>query len=69
MTSEAAVIIVVVVLLSLLVIVAVAIVTLADFDLYKAFLNRFISKEAPRFTPVTTKNVNSWLARAKSRIE
>ena len=41
MTSEAAVIIAVVVLLSLFVIVAVAVVSLADFDLYRAFLNRF----------------------------
>ena len=39
MTSEAAVIIAVVVLLSLFVIVAV--ISLADFDLYQAFLNRF----------------------------
>ena len=37
MTSEAAVIIAVVVLLSLFVTVAVAVVSLADFDLYKAF--------------------------------
>ena len=37
MTSEAAVIIDVVVLLSLFVTVAVAVVSLADFDLYKAF--------------------------------
>ena len=36
MTSEAADVV-----LSLFVIVAVAVVTLADFDLYKAFLNRF----------------------------
>ena len=41
MTSEAAEIIAVLVLLSLFVIVAVAVVSLADFDLYKAFLNRF----------------------------
>ena len=63
MTSEAAVIIAVVVLLSLFVIVAVAVVTLADFDLYKAFLNRFQFKKAPRFTFLTTKNVNSCWAR------
>ena len=37
MTSEAAVIIAVVVLLSLFVTVAVADVSLADFDLHKAF--------------------------------
>ena len=36
-TSEAAVIIAVVVLLSLFVTVAVAVVSLADFDFYKAF--------------------------------
>ena len=37
MTLEAAVIITVVVLLSFFVTVAVAVVSLADFDLYKAF--------------------------------
>ena len=37
MTSEAAVMIAVVVLLSLFVTVAVAVVSFADFDLYKAF--------------------------------
>ena len=41
MTSEAAVIIAVFVLLSLFVTVAVAVVSLADFDLYKAVLNKF----------------------------
>ena len=37
MSSEAAVITAIVVMLSFLVIFAVALVTLADFDLYKAF--------------------------------
>ena len=40
MSSEAAAIIAVIVLFSLFVVVAVAVVTLADFYLYKAFLNR-----------------------------
>ena len=63
MTSEAAVIIAVLVLLSLFVTVAVAVVSLADFDLYKAFQTSFNLKKAPRFTSLTTKNVDSWLAR------
>ena len=55
MTSEAAVIIAVVVLLSFFVTVAVAVVSLADFDIYKAFLTSFNLKKHRDLHPLPPK--------------